>query len=231
MTQTLTEPKLLTFEEYRFYQSNDDRLYELYKGRLIPLDIPTNLHTRICDFLVYELKNYLVSKNRDLIVGITTGVRTEINSSRIPDVVICSRELWEILGKRAGGGILDFGETPRLVVEVTSDNWREDYVEKRREYALIQVPEYWIINPNKKVVLVLNYNPLNQEYEEQEFKPGSSLISREFPDLFLEVNTIISPPIVEDLIRVKQWQYQEVVQELNQVEKQLELEKIPEGVT
>ncbi len=122
MTQTLTETRLLTFEEYRFYQSNDDRLYELYKGPLIPMTTTTNLHTRICDFLVYEMKNYLVSKNIDLIVGVTTGVRTEINSSRIPDGVICSRELWKILRQRAGGGILDFGETPRLVVEVTRDN-------------------------------------------------------------------------------------------------------------
>ena len=49
----------LTFEEYRFYQSNDDVKHELYKGKLIPTATATVLHIKICEYLVYKLQRYL----------------------------------------------------------------------------------------------------------------------------------------------------------------------------
>jgi Uma2 family endonuclease len=38
--------------------------------------------------------------------------------------------------------VLDFEEKPLLVIEVTSQNWRDDYIRKRAEYNLIDIPEY-----------------------------------------------------------------------------------------
>lgn len=50
------------------------------------------------------------------------------DSSRIPDVVVCTRSLWSQAVNRPGAGVFDFNEVPVLVVEVASDNWREDYI-------------------------------------------------------------------------------------------------------
>jgi Uma2 family endonuclease len=212
MTQTLnqTSSKSLTFDEYRIYQSNDDTLYELFRGQLIPMPTPTDLHNRICEYLVYILKNYFARNNINLLTSTTTGVRTEINSSRIPDIVVASRELWQIMSNRKGAAIFDLGEVPRLVIEVTSQNWRDDYVRKMAEYALIDIPEYWIIDPQQEVVLVC-HNPKNKYgYETQEFTLGQNFNSCQFPDLVLSVNEVIAPPLVEDLIQQEQLEKQKL---------------------
>jgi len=102
------------------------------------------------------------------------------------------------------------------VVEVTSDNWREDYIRKRAEYALIDIPEYCIVDPNKQRVWVLN-NPEGEEgYQRQEFTRGQQLRFQQFPELVLSVDTILSPPVVEDLIREEQAQRQQLQQQLDE---------------
>src|SRR3712207_6200722 len=104
MSQPVAPTETLTFEQYRFYQGEPDVLYELFRGHLIPMATPTALHTRICDFLVYQLKFYFASQNFSLIAISPVGVRTEIDTSRIPDVVVCSQSLWEQLCARPGAG-------------------------------------------------------------------------------------------------------------------------------
>jgi Uma2 family endonuclease len=216
MSQSVAPERTLTFEEYRFYQGEPDVLYELFRGHLIPMATPTALHTRICDYLVYQLKFYFASRNFPLIAITPVGVRTELDSSRIPDVVVCSQSLWEQLCARPGAGILDFGEIPTLVVEVTSDNWREDYIRKRAEYALIDIPEYWIVDPNKQRVWVLSHPEGEEGYEREEFTRGQQLRSEQFPELVLSVDTILSPPVVEDLIREEQAQRRQLEQQVDE---------------
>jgi len=182
---TPTSAKSLTFEEYRFYQGEPDVLYELFRGHLIPIATPTVLHTSICQFLVYQFQRYFAAKNLSLVVATSVGVRTEENSSRIPDVIVCSQSLWEQALNRPGAGVLDLDEVPLLVVEVASENWCEDYIRKRAEYALIDIPEYWIVDPQKQRVWVLS-NPQSEDgYERTEFKLGQEMISVQFSELVL----------------------------------------------
>ena len=43
-----------------------------------------------------------------------------------------------------------------MVVEIVSpDNPERDFVDKRRDYAHIRVPEYWIVNPQDETITVL----------------------------------------------------------------------------
>lgn len=95
MSQVVESPaKTMTFSEYRFYEGEPDVLYELLRGRLIPIATPTSLHTRICDYIAYILDRYFASQNISLVATSVTGERTEVDTSRIPDVVICSEALW-----------------------------------------------------------------------------------------------------------------------------------------
>jgi Uma2 family endonuclease len=199
-------PEQLSFEEYRFWQPPDDCHYELLRGRLIRMDPPTPLHVTISQFLVYQWRQYLVSQNLSLVVRTETGVRTETSSSRIPDVTICTQALWEKLSNRPGGGILDFAqeEIPRLVVEVVSSNWREDYLRKRAEYAIIQVPEYWIVDYVRQQVWVLTNPDRPEGYEVVKRYPGEVVESLEFSGFSLDVDEVLNPPFVEDLMRQAQ---------------------------
>ena len=94
-SMTPTSAKTLTFEEYRFYQGEPDVRYELFRGQLIPMATPTGLHIRICNFLVYQFQRYFATANLSLVATTSIGVRTEEDSSRIPDVVVCTQSLWE----------------------------------------------------------------------------------------------------------------------------------------
>ncbi len=200
-SMTPTSAKTLTFEEYRFYQGDPDVRYELFRSQLIPMATPTGLHIRICNFLVYQFQRYFATANLSLVATTSIGVRTEEDSSRIPDVVVCTRSLWEQVCARPGAGVLDFNEAPLLVVEVASDNWREDYIRKRAEYALIDIPEYWIVDPKKERVWILT-NPQSEDgYDRTEFRQSQNIISVQFSELVLSVEQILSPPIVEELIR------------------------------
>jgi Uma2 family endonuclease len=208
-TKLDTSPTL-TFEEDRFYQSNDDVKYELYKGKLIPLATATVLHIKICEYLVYKLQRYLAEHNLDLVVKTGLGVRTEENSSRIPDVVVCTKSLLEQAAARPGAGILEFDEKPLLVVEVVSENRREDYVIKRGEYELANVPEYCIVDPKtgKQKIRLFVLIEGEEGYTYTDFLPGEEMESVVFPNLVLSVDEILNPPLVEGLIKTEQAQLQ-----------------------
>jgi len=205
----------LSFEEYKVYQSQDDVKYELYRGKLIPMATASALHTSICEFWVYKLQRYLAEHNLDLVVKTSVGVRTEDATSRIPDVVVCTESLWQQALARPGSGILDFDETPLLVIEVVSKDRRADYVLKRGEYELANVPEYVIVDPteNRQRVRVAAFPEGEESYAQIDYLPGDDMVSVVFPNLRLSVNEILCPPLVEGLIKEEQARLQELGQQ------------------
>ena len=146
-------------------------------------------------------------------VNKTVGVRTEENSARIPDALVCDRSLWEEISEkpvghscayRPGAGVLDFDEKPIMVVEIVSSNRRDDYVTKRNEYELAEIPEYWLVYPKKKLVRVFT-NPSQEEgYSSVDFTENTSITSGQLEGLVLSVKELFAPPLVEELIKEEQ---------------------------
>ncbi|MGL5196443.1 MAG: Uma2 family endonuclease, partial [Chroococcales cyanobacterium] len=164
----------------------------------------SRLHQQILNFLIAQFHSHFATHHLPFMVTGFIGVSTEKSAQRLPDVMVCSVELWKRVCTTEGMGVLDGEEKPMIVVEVTSDNWREDYIRKRAEYAMANIPEYWIVDPNKSKIQVC-FNPNNDNgYEDLEFLPGEDLHSVQFPELILSVNQVLSPPVVEDLIREEQ---------------------------
>ena len=206
---TVDEPQkiehLLTFQEYLEYVPESDVRYELVKGKLIPMPTSIYLHTNICKFLIYKLQRYFAAENLDLVANaLGTGVRTEDNTSRIPDVVVFSQTVWEKVIHRSGAGVLDFSEQPILVVEVVSSNRRDDYVVKRDEYEIAKIPSYWIVDPKKKLVRVFTKSRNEEGYTSVDFTEEETIVSSQFSELVLSVKELLNPPIVEELIKEEQ---------------------------
>ena len=195
---------LLTFQEYLAYEGEPDVLYELFKGQLIPMSSPSLSHTKICEFLTYKLQRYFADKNLGLVAKTTVGVRTDENTSRIPDAIVCQQSLWESISDRPGAGVLDFAEKPILVVEIVSTNRRNDYIIKRFEYEVAGIAEYWIVDPKKKRVKVYRYLDGEEGYACVDFEEDSSIVSGQFEELDLSVKELLNPPVVEDLIKDEQ---------------------------
>lgn len=67
-------------------------------------------------------------------------------TARRPDIVVLDetvlgREpLWE------QEPVITMGRSIKLVVEVVNTNWETDYARKVEEYALLGIPEYWIVD-------------------------------------------------------------------------------------
>jgi Uma2 family endonuclease len=216
----LISTQKLTFQEYLNYEGESGVCYELYRGQIIEMPTPTAIHIKIIEFLVYQFRCFFAAHNLPLVAVVTTAVRTEENSSRVPDVMICTQSLWEQVCAKPGSAILDFEEKPLLVIEVTSQNWRDDYIRKRAEYDLIDIPEYWIVDPNQPKIRVCSRPENEGSYSQQEFLPGQQVQSVQFAEFILSVNQVLSPPLVEDLIREEQAQLQQVGRQNQQLEQQ-----------
>ena len=217
----LISTQKLTFEEYLNYQGESGVCYELYRGNLIEIPTPTGIHIKTCQFLVYQFRRFFATHNLSLVAIVTTAVRTEENSSRIPDVVICTHSLWEQVCAQPGSAMLDFEEKPLLVIEVASQNWRDDYIRKRAEYDLIDIPEYWIVDATRPKIRVCSRPENESSYSHQEFLPGDRVQSVQFAEFILSVNQVLDPPLVEDLIREEQAQLQQLERQVERLTQRL----------
>ncbi len=215
-----TQSQKLSFEDYLDYQGDPDVRYELWQGQLIAMPIGTILHSRICQFLVYSLQQIIATQNLELVCITHVAVRTEEDSVRIPDVLVCPKPLWLSIQDRPRAGVLNFEETPVLVIEVTSENWQDDYVLKLAEYAYTHIPGYWIVDPRKQQLLIMT-NPVEEfGYSHTELLTSGTMASTIFPQLNLTVPEVLAPPVVETVIAQAQAQNRQQLLEANQTAEQ-----------
>lgn len=95
------------------------------------------------------------------------------------------------------------GQSVKLVIEVVSTNWENDYARKVEEYALMGIPEYWIVEQHfrglggirfigdpKQPTLTIN-QLVGKLYEPTLFRLGEPIISPLFPALNLKLDDLM----------------------------------------
>lgn len=177
----------ITFEEYLTYDDGSDFHYELVDGKLELMNPPTIEHFLIVDFLDTALKAEIKPCNSTWLCFRESGVRTGRNKSRLTDLcVVTLEQARELLNASAV-----FESPPLLVVEVVSpESVKRDYRYKRSEYAALEVPEYWIVDPLETKVSVLLLE--DGFYEETVFTLTQQIVSRTFPELRIAVEQIFT---------------------------------------
>ncbi len=186
MTQTTTE-RLYSFEEYLTYDDGTDSRYELVDGKLERMNPPTFRHLLISDFIQENFKAEINRLSLPWLCFREAGVRTGWRKSRLPDVyVVTAEQVMEFLDESAV-----CQSAPMLVVEVVSpDSVKRDYRYKRSEYAALEIPEYWIVDPiESKITILLLSEGL---YEEKEFTRNQQIMSATFPEMALTVEQILA---------------------------------------
>lgn len=182
-----TTKHLYSFEEYLTYDDGTDNRYELVDGRLEIVNPPTIKHFLLAKFIEGLLDAEIKRLGLDWLCFKETGVRTGKNKSRLTDIcVVTFAQAQELINESAV-----FETPPLLVVEVVSpESISRDYRWKRSEYAALEIPEYWIVDPLKNQVCVL----LLEEgwYEESVFTGSQAIISRTFPELFITVEEVLA---------------------------------------
>ncbi|MEM8614800.1 MAG: Uma2 family endonuclease [Cyanobacteria bacterium P01_H01_bin.105] len=190
---TIATNKTLTLEEYLVYDDGTDNRYELVDGVLVEVPTENPINKTIVMFLVSYFLRLGIPYHR-LAVGHQLEVTSKKASAREPDLVVHSEESAAAILQ--DGKLLRLGmPVPSLVVEVASSSdtdpksRQRDYVEKRREYADRQVPEYWIVDPTAAVVLVLTL--VDGGYQERKFKGNEALLSSGFTTVDLTATQVL----------------------------------------
>ena len=191
---TQAKPRFRTIEEYLDYDDGTDTRYELVNGELVEVGAESTLNTQITVFLIAAFLQLGIFYSR-------LGIKQQISVSssevtaREPDLMVHSEEsAIAISGQKQA--LLTFEmPTPSLVIEVVSpgkpgsDNYNRDYVEKPKEYAARGIPEFWQIDPDRTVVVVLTLK--DEAYQAREFRGGNQVVSVMFPDLQLMADQIL----------------------------------------
>ncbi|BAY10378.1 Uma2 family endonuclease [Calothrix sp. NIES-2098] len=177
----------LTFEEYLNYDDGSGFHYELVDGKLELMNPPTIEHFLIVAFLDTAFTAEINRLSLPWLTFRETGTRTGKNKSRLTDLCVVTQEQARELLKVSAV----FETPPLLIVEVVSpDSIKRDYRYKRSEYAAVDVPEYWIVDPlERKISLLLLEEGL---YEETVFTAEEKIVSRTFPELAIAVDVVLS---------------------------------------
>jgi len=202
MLQPIPQP--VTFNEFiDWYPENSERRYELHNGVIVEMPKPTGKHSEIAGFLTLELG--IQCRNTELPYFIpkecvVKPFRDE--SGYEPDIIILNRENINQESRWSTSSIITIASSISLIVEVVSNNWRNDYALKAVDYEEMGIAEYWIIDylalggrrfigsPKQPTISI--YQLIDGEYEITQFRGNNPIISPTFPQLNLTAEQIFN---------------------------------------
>ncbi len=195
MIQTLTKP--ISFDEFvAWYPENAACRYELHNGAIVEMPLGTGAHSNITGFiglkLGVQIDRYELPYS---IPGDCLLKPLEDESGYQPDVIVLDREQLSKEARWQKESIITVGSSVRLVVEVVSTNWQNDYLRKAGDYELMGIPEYWIVDylglgarryiGSDKSPTISVYSMVDGEYEVKQFRGDERVESLAFPELQL----------------------------------------------
>ena len=193
MVTTPANTKRISFEEYLNYDDGTNKRYELVDGELVKMPPASFLHSDVIDFIA-DLIKVIANENR-LDIKVKTGdvgVKTGIDSSRIPDLAVIDGKAWRSY-RREKSAVISSGVL--LAVEVVSPGTEQierDYIEKVSEYQNSGIPEYWIVDPIEQKITVLVLEIEKGKYSKSVFKETQAVSSASFPQLEVATSEILS---------------------------------------
>jgi Uma2 family endonuclease len=143
----VTQP--LTFEEFLAWDDGSGRDFELLDGIPVPLSEPNANHEDLIQRLCAYLETYCQDNDLPYVSRQSKQVRLrtepgEKERSRKADIVIFTRDEWQRM--KASSSSAAAYVPPPGVIEVVSNNWKDDYLTKLAEYEDLGVLEYMIVD-------------------------------------------------------------------------------------
>lgn len=167
----------------------------MQKGELVPKSLGTGKHGEITEFLNDCFKEQSKKQgspwtSKDMRIGLRSPRGGRWDTCRIPDIVVLPIAQWQSLANKEA--VIELNEPPPLlVVEVVSESTRTtDYRSKRSEYAVLEIPEYWIDDPLQAIVTVCTL--VEGFYDAVVFQGEERIVSPTFPELALTAERVLS---------------------------------------
>lgn len=198
---TYISRKILTVDEF-ITQYGDDSCYELADGELIDME-PTGPHETVGGKLAMQIGIAITKARLPWFIPRTCLIQpfADVPTARRPDIVVLDETVLanEPLWQREP--VITLGRSIKLVVEVVSTNWETDYARKVEEYALLSIPEYWIVDyrglggtafigkPKQPTFTVCQLD--GDEYRQQQYRLGEKISSPLFQALQLRLDDVL----------------------------------------
>ncbi len=200
MVQALTKP--IGFDEFMdWYPEDATCRYELRHGRIVEMPKPKGKHSRVAGDTGFILGSEIRQANLPYFVPRECIVKAADDTGYEPNVIVLDEAAVEQEPRWESGSIIERGESIRLIVEVVSTNWRDDYVVKMSDYEAMGIQEYWILdylglggrrfigNPKQPAVTVCTL--VDGEYEVQLFRGAEPVRSQAFPELVVTAKELL----------------------------------------
>lgn len=204
--QTQTEAKLYTFDEFiEWYPEKSSVRYELYDGVIVEMPKPRGKHSNLTGSLGGRLLTTIDKIGK---TDIWTIPRESIvkpyrdKSGYEPDIIVLNQETIGTETRWESESVIQNATSVKLIVEVVSTNWQDDYYDKRRDYEAMGIPEYWIVDyaalggrefigyPKQRTIFVYELN--DGEYVKTTFRDLDVIVSPTFPQFNLTAQQIFN---------------------------------------
>ncbi|MUG91029.1 Uma2 family endonuclease [Scytonema sp. UIC 10036] len=202
--QTQTETKLYTFDEFiEWYPIDSEVRYELYDGVIVEMPKPRGKHSKLTGSLGGKLLTVIdkMGKTDIWFIPRESIVRPLRDKSGYePDIIVLDEDTIGAETRWESESVIEKATSVKLIVEVVSTNWQDDYHDKRRDYEIMGIPEFWIVDyaawggrefigyPKQSTVFV--YQLVDGEYVKTTFRGNDVIVSPTFPDFNLTAQQV-----------------------------------------
>jgi Uma2 family endonuclease len=151
-----------TYADLADWPEENGKLVEIIDGELIVTPAPIPPHQLLLMELVFDFGEVVRPGRLGRLFTAPTDVLLPDGGVLQPDLVFSRSDRLGIVGKAAIEG------PPDIVVEILSPSTRARDVGRKKEiYAALGVPEYWVVDPERRAVTVFAlrggaYEPLPQ---------------------------------------------------------------------
>jgi Uma2 family endonuclease len=197
-------PQPVAFEAFsQWLPDSSEYRYELHRGMIVEMPKPRGKHSEIAGFLNGKMFTEIERQQLPYAIPRECILRSLGGESGYePDVIVLDRSQLaaELLWERES--VITSGQSVKLVVEVVSTNWQDDYLHKLADYQALGILEYWIVdyaalggrlyigNPKLPTLSVYTLMP-DGEYEVQKFQDDQPIVSAIFPELGLIASQVL----------------------------------------
>ncbi|HOJ09541.1 MAG TPA: Uma2 family endonuclease [Clostridiales bacterium] len=182
------EDKQYTYADYLTWP--EDKRWEIIDGVPYMQAAPTWQHQAISRELLTQFNNYLKDKPCQIFASpfdlrLSDVDETDEGTTNVyqPDLVVVCDET-----KLKGTG---YHGIPTLIIEITSPSTvRNDKIKKFNKYEEVGVREYWIIEPEYRIVTVFTLQENKRYGRLKHYTEADKVNVSVFPDLEIDLSTV-----------------------------------------
>jgi Uma2 family endonuclease len=187
-------PKPVTFGEFMaWYPENSEFRYELRRGVIIEMPKPRGQHSLIGGAAAKKLNYAIDAAGLSYLIPMECVIKISDDTAYQPDVIVLDQATITAEPRWESASTVEQASSIKLVIEVVSTNWQDDYDRKMGDYEALGIPEYWILDyaglggirhigkPKQPTLTIATL--MEGEYETRMFRGDEPVVSLAFPSL------------------------------------------------